>query len=113
MLRTALAHHGLTSLASVHVADLCTGRQDFTAFLAEHDPRVLVCDITIPYDRNWAFPPVAPGAAADARPPRHPDHDQQGRAGAFVGPTQAIEIHGKPYDVEQIVEAVKKALEAA
>ena len=111
MLRTALGHHGFTSLAAAHAVDLRKGRQDFTAFLAEHDPRVLIYDISIPYDRNWALLqsmldlPQMRGRRVIVTTTNKDVLER------LVGPTQAIEIHGKPYDIEQIVRAVDKAIQ--
>ena len=92
-----------------HVADIKRGTTDVVAFVETHDPRVFVWDISIPYEDNWRFVHMLMG------------HERiQGRRfvltttnrralEALVGPTETIEIVGKPYDLEQIVTAVKRA----
>ena len=55
MLRNCLQLHGFTSIVTGHIHDFKTGVEDFPGFVAQHDPAVLVYDISIPYDRNWTF----------------------------------------------------------
>jgi DNA-binding response OmpR family regulator len=43
------------STAAGYTIDFKRGRADLTAFLREHDPRVVVWDIAFPYAENWAF----------------------------------------------------------
>lgn len=112
MLQVSLEQHGYSSVVAAHVADLRKGRVDFRSFLAAHDPRVLIYDISIPYDQNWEYLQELLGL-----------EEMQGRTvvitttnkealEGLVGPTNAFEIHGKPYDIEQIVASVERALGA-
>src|SRR5215211_2277082 len=55
MLRYALQHSGFNSVVTGHIHDFKTGAEDFPHYLETHDPRVLVYDISIPYDKNWTF----------------------------------------------------------
>ena len=113
MLRTCLQQEGYTSVVTAHVPDIQRGRLDFVSFLAQHDPRVLVWDVSIPYEENWRFLQLLMSS-----------EDMDGRRvvitttnkrvlESFVGKTDAIEIHGKPYDLREIVESVKTAAAAA
>ena len=112
MLQSALAHHGFTSVVSLHVSDLRRDRVNFAAFLAEHDPRVLIYDISIPYDENWDFL-QALLLTEQMRGRRIVVTTTNKRVlDSLVGGTGAFEIHGKPYDIEQIVAAVERALES-
>jgi CheY-like chemotaxis protein len=38
----------------LHIADIRSGL-DVGAVLAQHDPALIVYDVTFPYDRNWRF----------------------------------------------------------
>jgi DNA-binding NarL/FixJ family response regulator len=38
----------------LHVADIRAGL-DLGAVLAQHDPKVIVYDVVVPYERNWRF----------------------------------------------------------
>jgi len=111
MLRTVLELEGIV-VVSAHVSDLRRGQFDFSGFLAEHDPRVVIYDIPPPYDRSWLFfehlkrLPTMKGrefVLTSTNPARvqqiaQPDHP-------------VYEIIGKPYDLQMITNAVKKALD--
>lgn len=109
MLRAALQAHGFSSVVIAHVTEIKRGETDFLAFIATHDPRVFVWDISIPYEENWRFTRLILN-----------NEQMKGRRlvltttnkralDAMVGPTEALEIIGKPYDLDQVVRAVKKA----
>jgi DNA-binding response OmpR family regulator len=43
------------TLVWCHFADLRKGIVDFGKYIAEHNPEVVVFDISPPYDQNWKF----------------------------------------------------------
>jgi DNA-binding NtrC family response regulator len=109
MLRTCLQQEGYSSIVTAHVEDIKRGRLDFVSFLGQHDPRVLVYDVAIPYEENWRFLQLLMSS-----------EEMNGRRVVitttnkkvledFVGKTPAIEIHGKPYDLREIIESVNAA----
>jgi len=109
MLRIALEMEGLVTISG-HVDELRRGRVTLFDIVREHDPRVIIYDLVPPYDHSWRFL----------------DHlrnnsDMRGREFVITstnpkralelasGSEEVLEIIGKPYDIRQIVEAVKKA----
>lgn len=46
---------GQQTLVSCHFADLRKGIVDFETYVAEHNPEVVVFDLSPPYDQNWTF----------------------------------------------------------
>ena len=110
MLRQCLTHHGFTGVVTGHVHDFKTGDADFPKYLKEHDPAVLVYDIAIPYDKNWTFLRLLLDSESMRGRKIVLTTTNKKRLEELVGPTDAIEIVGKPYDLEQIVGAVKKAI---
>jgi hypothetical protein len=111
MLRMMLESEGMVAV-SAHVSDLRRGQFDFSGFLAEHDPRVIIYDVIPPYDRSWAFFQHlrAMPIMADRRfvlTSTNPERVRQAAA-----PAQPVyEIIGKPYDLQVIVDAVKQELD--
>lgn len=112
MLRTCLQQNGFTSVVTGHVHEIKRGQTDFLEFLKDHDPGVFVYDITIPYEENWNFLNLIMSS-----------EEMRGRRVVvtttnkkvlenLVGKTDAIEVHGKPYDLEQIVKSVESAAAA-
>ena len=98
---------------SAHVDEIKRGVTDFVEFLKTHDPRALVYDISPPYDHNWTFLKLLRSSEAMRGRVVIATTTHKANLERLVGPTDAIEIIGKPYDLQQVVTAVQRALEAA
>ena len=109
LLRTVLEEQGFQTVAG-HIPDLKKGELDLVAFIQHHAPSVIVYDISPPYDANWTFLRLVRSSepVRDRRfvitTTNKPALDK------LVGATEAIEIIGKPYDLQQVVAAVRSAL---
>jgi DNA-binding NtrC family response regulator len=110
MLRLALEQAGFVVVSAL-TPEIRQGHVDIERFVTQHDPRVIVYDIAPPYDANWhlfqhmAAMPVMAGrqfviTSTNAR-----------QVEGFAGPQQHVyEIVGKPFDLDQIVQATREAL---
>jgi DNA-binding NtrC family response regulator len=78
--------------------------------LEEHDPRVVIYDIPPPYDQNWEFLKLLRTTEAMRDRAVVVTTTHKGHLEQLVGPTDAIEIVGKPYDLDQVIRAVRQAL---
>jgi CheY-like chemotaxis protein len=98
--------------AIAYVVDFKRGRQDFTDFLAARDPEVIVFDIALPYAENWAyFQTLRQHPAAQGR--RFVLTTTNERAvERLVGTVPIHEILGRPFDLDALVQAVRRALDA-
>ena len=54
MMRFALERAGFVVVIG-HVHDVRSGALDLPDFVRLHEPRVIVYDLVMPYDRNWHF----------------------------------------------------------
>ncbi len=112
LLRAALEAQGLHT-GPGHIGELKKGELDFVAFIEHHRPAVIVYDISLPYDTNWKFLKLVRSSqpAQECRfiltTTNKPALDK------LVGETEALEIIGKPYDLERVVPAVRSALDRA
>lgn len=85
------------------------GKIDLEAFMRQHQPRVIVYDIAIPYEQNWRLyehmrsAPACEGAAF-VLTTTNVRHVKQ-----LAGDIELHEIVGKPYDLDEIVRAVRQA----
>ena len=111
MLRYALQSSGFSSVVTGHIRDFKTAT-DFAQFLETHHPRVIVYDVAIPYDRNWTFLRQLLDLEHMRGRKLVVTTTNKKRLDEIVGPTDAFEIVGKPYDINRIVEAVKTAVKA-
>jgi DNA-binding NarL/FixJ family response regulator len=110
MLRECLVHHGFTSVVTGHIHDFKTGEADFPEYLRQHDPAVVVYDVSIPYEKNWTFLRLLLDSESMRGRKVVLTTTNKKRLEELVGPTDAYEIVGKPYDLDQIVGAVQAVI---
>jgi DNA-binding response OmpR family regulator len=108
MLTTLLSHQGYRAVAG-HADHVKSGELNFVAFLREHQPSAMIWDIAPPYDRNWNFFQLI--RALDNCPIVLTTTHKQNLDALAGKDTGALEIVGKPYDLQLIVDAVSRAIE--
>ena len=112
MLRTLLEREGWETVTG-HVDEIKRGQTDFLKYLETHDPQVLIWDVPPPYDQNWVFLQlVRSSRAMDGRVVIVTTTNKPALE-RFVGPTDALEIFTKPYDVEILIDTITRTLRAA
>ena len=112
LLHEVLDEEGLSSVGDF-IVGFRQGKQDIAAFFQKHQPRAILYDLAIPYDENWQFlvDTVIP-ASGMSRQSFVLTTTNKHALELIVGETPAIEMIGKPFDIEEIVEAVHRALKA-
>jgi hypothetical protein len=108
---------GTQTLVWCHFAELKKGIIDFKNFMVKHNPEVVIFDISPPYDENWYFFTTMRDADVMRGRGSVLTTTNKNRLDEVVGAdSDAIEIVGKPQDVQQIRTALtaetRKAHEA-
>lgn len=110
MIRACLQQNGFTSVTTGHVTDIRAGRLDFLRFLEEHDPNVIVYDVGLPYEENWRFLQLLLSSEAMKHRKVVVTTTNKRVLDRLIGAESgALEVVGKPYDLQAIVDAVQKA----
>ena len=113
MLRIVLEREGLI-VVSAYTYDLRDSKIDIEALVRQHQPKVIIFDVAPPYDANWRLFEHIRGMPVLAGIKFVVTTTNVARVREVAGVTEPLlEIVGKPYDLNQIVEAVKKCLSAS
>jgi CheY-like chemotaxis protein len=86
------------------------GRFDLQRLIDTHDPAAIVFDVPPPYDVNWRYLETlrAKGALGDR--PIVITTTNERRLREFVTTSEpVIEVFGKPYDIGEVIAAVRRA----
>ncbi len=109
LLKLVLEEEGF-AVVSGHVPELKSGQQDISAFFAEHDPQVVVYDVSLPYQANWQFFQWVKRLGEEQGRRFVVTTTNKRALDELVGRTPAFELVGKPFDIDQIVGAVRRAM---
>jgi DNA-binding response OmpR family regulator len=111
MVQGMLNASGFSCLVGCHFADLKKGNIDFARYLSAHEPEVVIFDISPPYFENWHFFKTLRDGQAMAGRGLVVTTTNKERLDETVGhDSEALEIVGKPYDLDQITVAIHAAL---
>jgi CheY-like chemotaxis protein len=108
MLRLVLEDAGFR-VADGQARDVRLGELDLAEFVQRHDAAVVLYDVAIPYLENWQTVEACRAAPALARTPFVVTTTNQRALESIVGRTDTVEIIGKPYDLQAVVDAVRRA----
>ena len=109
LLRTALEAEGFQTVAG-HIPEVKKGDLDLIDFVNHHTPAVILYDISPPYDANWRFLRLVRSSESLKHHQFVLTTTNKPALEQLVGETEALEIIGKPYDLRQVVDAVRTAL---
>src|SRR4051794_31173877 len=107
-LRNTFEDEGFNT-ASMHVDEIRKGAKDFVQFVEEHAPDAIVWDVAPPYEHNWNFLKLVRKAFPELTFIVSTTNKLQ--LEKLIGKSsEVIELVGKPYDLEQILDSVNRAL---
>jgi CheY-like chemotaxis protein len=112
MLTLFFEHCGYKAVGEPWPAREPLGVDNVRAFVTRHRPDVIVFDISFPYDHNWQRCREFHDAHDIQQIPVVLTTTNERALSELVGPTAAIEIVGKPYDLELLAGAVARAIHA-
>ena len=109
LLSHALEHAGFL-VVSGFTYDIRSGKLDFTAFLRQHQPRVIVYDVAPPYDRNYRLLEHVRGLEGASARPFVLTSTNAAHVAQLSGHNERVfEVIEKPIDLNLIVDAVRQA----
>ncbi len=79
-------------------------------FMAQHHPQVIVFDVSFPYESNWQRFLEFRELGHECRVPVVLTTTNRDALTECIGSTDALELVGKPYDLDELLTAVRRVL---
>jgi CheY-like chemotaxis protein len=108
LLRIAIENAGFV-VVTAFTRNLRDGKLDLEAFMRQHQPRVIVYDIAVPYEQNWRLYEHLRSAPACQSVSFVLTTTNVRHVRQLAGSEELHEIVGKPYDLDEIIGAVRQA----
>jgi CheY-like chemotaxis protein len=110
MLKARIEAAGFVALV-MHVAEIRAGL-DVAAVFAQHEPKAIVYDIVLPYERNWRFFEHLRGKAFNDRPVVITTPNEAAIRKLVGKDDRVYEVLDDGADIDTIVQAVREAARA-
>jgi CheY-like chemotaxis protein len=111
LFRIVLEQQGFLAVTR-HVNELRRGEIDIEAFVSQHQPAVVLYDLVPPYDRQWAFLDRLRATSPFKDLPFVLTSTNAKMALELAGRREpVIEVLGRPVDLDEVVAAIRRALE--
>jgi hypothetical protein len=111
LLSEVLADEGF-AVVSAYTFEFKRGELDFRAFVAKYRPQAILWDIAIPYVENWEY--LSKDVLDLGIVPERCficSCVNKTALEMLVGPTPTIELIGRPFDLQVIIDAVRRVVE--
>jgi CheY-like chemotaxis protein len=109
LLRVLFERHGFVVVSS-HITSIRKGELDLAAFVGQHQPDVVVYDVIPPYDRQWRFlEHLRQTSPLKALPFVLTSSNASATRELAGTDEQVIEVLGRPFEFDALVDAVKRA----
>ena len=96
--------------AVTHVTPVCWGAEPVISFVTELRPDACVFTVSLPYAESWREFQALRAAAPDV--PFVLTTTNVRALEAAAGPVDGIELFGRPFDLDQVCQAVRRAIES-
>jgi hypothetical protein len=93
-------------VVSAHIDDIKRDGFDLPSFVDQHKPAAAIFDIAPPYDRSWLFVKHLLSTTPLSHVPAVFTTTNEQHVRDAAGPIDIIEIVGKPYDLDLLLEKV-------
>ena len=113
LLRVLFERHGFVVVTG-HITSIRKGELDLSSFVAQHQPDVVVYDLIPPYDRQWRFLTHLRETSPLKPMPFVLTSSNAAATKELAGTDERIiEVLGRPFEFDTLVEAVRRATDGA
>ena len=104
-----LRTEGFTTITAI-VTEFKKGKEDFVQFIEDHNPTIILYDIPPPYDQNLTFLRLLTDTHSMDNRCLILTTTNKAQLEKITGEKAALEIVGKPYDMDILIKTIREKL---